>query len=149
MMAEPIIKALSLYEPWASLMSMGKKKFETRSWGTKYRGLVVICSSKTLEVDWRNLPFIAAMREAGIENPNKLPLGCALAVGELVGSWKAETVYPHIDEAERLFGNYADGRFAFEFKNVKRFVKPLPVRGQLGLWDWKLPLPDVIEPVPF
>lgn len=32
---------------------------------------------------------------------------------------------------------------------MKPFVKPFPVRGQQGLWDWKLPLPDVIEPVPF
>lgn len=148
-MPEPMIKGLSLYGPWAHLMAMSKKRFETRSWGTKFRGLVVICASKTLEVDWHNLPFIAAMREAGIENPNKLPLGMALAVGELVGCYKAESVYPHIDEAERLFGNYADGRLAWEFKNMKPFVKPFPVRGQQYLWDWKLPLPDVIEPVPF
>lgn len=143
------IKAISLYQPWASLMSLGAKHFETRSWGTRYRGLVIICASKTIEVDWRNVAFIAAMREAGIENPNKLPLGMALGIGELVGSFKAETVYPHISESERLFGNYADGRFALEVRNMKAFVKPVPVRGQLGLWDWKLPVPDVIEPVPF
>lgn len=146
---EPMIKAISLYQPWASLMVLGKKQFETRSWGTRYKGLVVICASKTLEVDWFNTSFIAAMRADGIDDPRKLPLGVALGIGELVGCYKAESVYPHISEHERLYGNYAAGRLAFEFKNVKLFSQPLPVRGQLGLWDWKQPLPDVIEPVPF
>lgn len=60
-MAESIVKALSLYQPWASLMSMSKKKFETRTWGTSFRGLVVIHASKTLEVDWHNAPIYQSL----------------------------------------------------------------------------------------
>ncbi|MBP0020973.1 MAG: ASCH domain-containing protein, partial [Cyanobacteria bacterium SBLK] len=31
-------KAISLWQPWASLIAMGRKKFETRHWSTDYRG---------------------------------------------------------------------------------------------------------------
>ncbi|WP_180267711.1 hypothetical protein [Nostoc linckia] len=32
------IKALSLWQPWATLIGMEVKRYETRSWGTNYRG---------------------------------------------------------------------------------------------------------------
>ncbi len=39
-------KALSLLQPWASLVVMGLKKIETRSWTTKYRGTLLIHAGK-------------------------------------------------------------------------------------------------------
>ncbi|CCQ65412.1 hypothetical protein CWATWH0402_4143 [Crocosphaera watsonii WH 0402] len=47
---EPItkIKAISLHQPYASLIAMGLKKFETRSWSTNYRGKLVICAAKKI-----------------------------------------------------------------------------------------------------
>lgn len=36
------MKALSLYQPWASLIAVGVKTIETRSWATKYRGRLLI-----------------------------------------------------------------------------------------------------------
>lgn len=139
---EPKIMAISLYQSWASLMALGAKCFETRSWGTKYKGLVVIHASKKLEFDSRDARFVKALHDAGIEDPFKLPLGVALAVGTLVDCYKAETVYPLISESERLFGNYAAGRVAWKFKDIKLFAQPLPIRGQQGLWEWKGPLPE-------
>lgn len=40
-----IIPALSLKQPWASLVAQGSKTIETRVWGTRYRGPLAICSS--------------------------------------------------------------------------------------------------------
>jgi hypothetical protein len=40
------IKAVSLWEPWASLMRTGAKTIETRSWFTSYRGPLLICAAK-------------------------------------------------------------------------------------------------------
>ncbi len=65
---------------------------------------------------------IAALRESGIAPDYKFPLGMAIAVAELVGCWKAESVVPHISEHERLFGNFEASRVAWEFKAVQRFV---------------------------
>ena len=36
------MKALTIQQPWASLITMGVKTIETRSWSTKYRGALAI-----------------------------------------------------------------------------------------------------------
>lgn len=36
------MKAISLWQPWASLVALGVKTIETRSWSTKYRGPLTI-----------------------------------------------------------------------------------------------------------
>lgn len=40
------MKALSVKEPWASMIALGKKTIETRIWATAYRGPLLICGSK-------------------------------------------------------------------------------------------------------
>lgn len=41
-----MMKAISLYQPWATLVAIGEKKIETRSWRTDYRGPLAIHASK-------------------------------------------------------------------------------------------------------
>lgn len=45
------MKAITLTEPWASLVAIGAKKIETRSWGTDYRGPIAIHAAKGLTGD--------------------------------------------------------------------------------------------------
>ena len=40
------MKALSLWQPWASLMAVGAKHNETRDWPTRYKGELAICAAK-------------------------------------------------------------------------------------------------------
>jgi activating signal cointegrator 1 len=40
------MKALTLWQPWASLVAFGVKTIETRSWSTKYRGPLAIHAAK-------------------------------------------------------------------------------------------------------
>jgi hypothetical protein len=40
------VKALSLHQPWASLIALSVKRIETRSWSTKYRGPLAIHATK-------------------------------------------------------------------------------------------------------
>lgn len=58
-----IIKAISLKQPFANLIALEKKTLETRTWSTKYRGPLLIVSSK---------------------KPNIPPAGYAVAVVDLV-----------------------------------------------------------------
>lgn len=39
-------KALTIWQPWAQLLAMGTKNNETRSWGTRYRGRILIHAAK-------------------------------------------------------------------------------------------------------
>jgi activating signal cointegrator 1 len=45
------VKAISLWQPWATLIALGEKKFETRSWLTNYRGQIAIHAAKRMEPD--------------------------------------------------------------------------------------------------
>ena len=36
------MKALSLYQPWATAIALGSKRIETRGWPTSYRGPLAI-----------------------------------------------------------------------------------------------------------
>jgi len=36
------VKGLTLWQPWATLVATGDKRIETRSWGTSFRGMVLI-----------------------------------------------------------------------------------------------------------
>src|SRR3954451_22243677 len=40
------IPALTLTQPWATLVAIGAKQIETRSWGTSYRGWLAIHAAK-------------------------------------------------------------------------------------------------------
>lgn len=42
------MKAITLWQPWASLIACGAKTIETRSWGTPYRGPLAIHASKRM-----------------------------------------------------------------------------------------------------
>ena len=45
------MKGLTIKEPWATLIIEGYKKYEFRSWKTKYRGKILIHAGATLEKD--------------------------------------------------------------------------------------------------
>lgn len=40
------MRAISLLQPWATLVALGAKRRETRSWPTRYRGPIAIHASK-------------------------------------------------------------------------------------------------------
>jgi hypothetical protein len=40
------MKAITIWQPWASLIAIGAKQYETRSWETKYRGPIAIHAAK-------------------------------------------------------------------------------------------------------
>ncbi len=54
------MKALSIKEPWASMIRDGKKIIETRTWSTKYRGNILLCASKYPESDISGKAFAIA-----------------------------------------------------------------------------------------
>jgi hypothetical protein len=159
------VKALTLTQPWATLVAVGAKRIETRSWSTNYRGPIAIHAAKGFpdyaEQACHEEPFRSVLRDAGITRIEDLSRGCIVAVAELVDCWRfgptaAEVVrlgsrdgsYPRY-EAE--FGDYSGGRYGFLLNDVgAQFCGD--VRGALGLWDvpetvfWQLPGRPVFAP---
>ena len=98
----PDARALTIRQPWASLIALGVKTIETRSWSTAYRGPLVIHAGKAV-------PASGVLGFPVYRNPSPtmdgwfaldcktggwlaLPLGAVVAVVDLVD------VVPIVDE---------------------------------------------------
>ena len=141
-----MIKALSIRQPYASLIIAGLKARETRDWATLYSGEVVIHAAKAWgrdeQADLRALMRFDQVRELFapyLENGGKPPLGAALGVVTLTRCDRAEDIRAGLPELERAAGGYGDGRFAFLMENIRLFEHPIPMRGQLGMFDVVMP----------
>lgn len=135
------MKAISLWQPWATLIAIGAKQIETRSWATSYRGPIAIHAAKRkvkrelIELA-RDIDFQAAFGTANLYPLlNDLPLGAIVAVAELVACVPVEKLSPKTGlGGEFWFGNYAPGRFGWMLSNV-RALQAIPYRGEQGLFN--------------
>lgn len=149
------MKALSLTQPWATLVAIGAKRIETRSWHTTYRGRLAIHAAKGLGsvgghsglIDLcLRPPFAAALLAGGkgrIVPGDDLPLGAIVATANLVlveDSRHAEgTLRRYGAPHERAFGDYSPGRYLWVLRDVRALPEPIPARGAMGLWEWAAP----------
>lgn len=132
-------RVLTIQDPFGTLIAEGKKKIETRSWNTKYRGKLLIHVAKKLWI----APDL--MEEAGRENVAR-NLGHIIAEAELVDCIEMTPEFIHKIRTENQFefraGFYSVGRFAWILENVKPLDEPIPAKGHLGLWihkrDWEV-----------
>ena len=123
------IKALSMWEPWATAVALNIKGFETRSWKTPYRGPLLICASQ------KRLPIIqiVLLLVSARLTVSDLQYGRAVCIVNLVDILKTEDIV--VSGIEKKFGDFSPGRFAWKFQNVRRFVNPPLIRGKQGLFD--------------
>lgn len=137
------MKALTIRQPFASLIAIGEKKIETRSWNTAYRGPLAIHSSKSFSKFEKDIckrrPYRDCLKKHGLSELD-LPLGAIIAVCELVEIIPTEKFirsdWPHLIFAnELIFGNFEKGRYAWLIKDVRILEKPIEFTGRLGLWD--------------
>jgi hypothetical protein len=133
------MRALSLWQPWASLVAHRFKTIETRSWSTKYRGPIAIAATaskpKFLGRSSLGDAFRAQYDLTNLPDYGRLPHGAIVCLARLVAIEHTERVRDDISEMERVFGNYEDGRFAWFFEGIARII-PIPAKGMQGLWTW-------------
>lgn len=129
------MKALTLTQPWASLVAQGHKTIETRSWRTSYRGPLVIHAAKGYP---RDAQLFASTEAALGRLPHRIPRAAAVAVVEMVACLPTEELNLEISGLERHLGDYGPGRWGWVFDPAKLFVfpEPVPYSGALGLWEF-------------
>ena len=134
------MKALTLWQPWATLIATGKKQIETRSWPTRYRGPLAIHAGKhkIKEASLRQLCAVANLDSSDGWWQEANLRGVVLAYCELVDCVliRSEDDWP--DEYERRLGDYTIGRYMWKLADVKLVVEPVPVKGRQGLWEWSM-----------
>jgi hypothetical protein len=132
------VRILTLTQPWATLVAIGAKRVETRSWTTNYRGDLGIHAAVGFPKAARALcleePFRSWLKEAGVTKPTDLPCGEILCVARLQDVVPAENVLSWINDDERAFGDYSAGRFAWVFgARAIPLESPIRSKGGLGL----------------
>ena len=130
------MKALSLLQPWASLVALKHKAVETRSWSTSYRGPLAIHASARMKPEER--AFAATERAFG-RLPARIPLGMVVATCRLVDVRRTDDARFDVSGLERHLGNFGPGRFAWFLADVEALAEPIPAKGSLGLWEWSRP----------
>lgn len=129
------MKAISLWEPWATALALGLKVNETRGWFCSYRGDLVICSAKR--------PIGSLEREVTVANgidPAQLVFGCALCIVEVYDCVSTNGLAGKISAQEARLGNYEFGRFAWLTRNLRRLAEPVPVVGRQGFFEVEIPI---------
>lgn len=140
------MKALTIKQPWASLIALGEKKFETRGWKTDHKGPIAIHAGKTINKEAYE-DFAPILKKHGLTSADNLITGKIIAIANLVECHKvisedqvddiAITTGPQISGLEYWLGDFSANRYAWELNAVKHLPKPIPAKGQLSLWEWE------------
>lgn len=125
------MRAISLWQPWASLIADGRKRYETRHWSTNYRGPLAIHAAKRIDRD--------ACLSFGY-GADAIPRGVILCVVELTGCLRMTADMVNLisnqNESEYVAGNWAVGRYAWQMVNPVKLERVCHVVGRQGLFEW-------------
>ena len=126
------MKVITIKQPWATLIAEGLKKYEFRTWSTKYRGDILIHAGKTIDKK-----ALERFKDYNFEYPT----GCIIAKAKLTDS-----IYVDDEFVKRVVPtnplvyrglinkNNWDG-YGFKLEDVKK-IEPIYINGQLGLWNY-------------
>lgn len=125
------MKAITIKQPWASLIVSGLKDIENRSWKTNFRGRVLIHAGETVskngwrEMNQRQIDVAASTKMMGAIF-NELPFGAIIGSVEIVGCVQN---HPSI-WAEK-------GAWNWVLANPVMFPEPITgVKGKLSFWNY-------------
>ena len=127
------MKVLTIKQPWATLIMQGNKRYEPRSWQTKYRGDLLIHAGKGIDKE--------AMKRLNRYIPKDMPTGKILGKVKLVDCVKVSPEFKKmlLKENEDI---YKDSSFKENYgwllENVEVFDKPIEAKGKLNLWEYKI-----------
>ena len=125
------MKCLSVSQPFAELIILGKKTIELRKWNTNYRGeLLIHAPLKIRKEDAKRLKI-----------DKKFVTGAIVGKVEIFDVKKYDSKKQVKSDQKFHFAskNFHDRTYGFLLKNAKAFRVPVPYKGQLGLFEVKLP----------
>lgn len=136
-----VLPALTLWQPWATLIALGIKPYETRDRRAPSRliGARIAIHAAARQPKFGDItPEIhdAAARASG--DPlwfEKLPFGAVICTAVLTDALPVTCVFAD------PFGDYTPGRYAWKLERVSLIVPPVPAKGQ-RLYGWPWPVPD-------
>lgn len=134
------MKAISIWQPWASLIAYGLKRVETRDWPT--RPILIHASKRWTRDEREAAEDLWPAGEPGYADEHGdrvLPFGAVVAVARLVSCVRMTPdliALQHEDEIAR--GAWLPGRWAWVLADVQRLDPPIHLRGRQGLFEVRL-----------
>ena len=128
------MKVLSVREPFATLITNGIKKIETRSWKTNYRGeLFIHASGKTLAKEFLANDFVINLIKDMDMNYGNIICKCNLVDCIYMDDEFIENIKKN--QIEYNCGEYKVGRYAWIIDDIKP-IYPIPTKGKLNIWKY-------------
>lgn len=127
-----MMKVITIKQPFASLIAEGLKRYEFRTWRTKYRGDILIHAGKSVD-----LKAMEKFRHLGLSYPT----GCIIAKATITDcvevdddvrkklSLENSLVYSGVIKDLSWVG------YGFQLENIEK-IEPIYVNGKLSLWDY-------------
>lgn len=122
-MTKKNIKALTVSQPYASLIASGEKRVENRTWPTDYRGTLAIHAGTGRQY----------LTKIELEAYNT---GCVIALCTLVDCVRLGMLaryWPTLHASE-----YAQGPWCWVLSDIRK-IERYYIKGKRGLWDLSLP----------
>lgn len=153
------MKALTYWQPWATLVVCGCKPWEFRSWRapTTIIGERIVIHAGARKVSRREVEQLIRLLEAGgryaaatalapvdraisVLRSGDFPLAAGLGTavvgeprsGAAIG---ADLGILKVNDSDRDYHT----NWGWPMLDVERWSEPLPMRGALGLWNWPTP----------
>lgn len=126
------MKAITIKQPYASLIANGYKEYEFRTWKTKYRGEVLIHAGKSIDKK--------AMKK--FEKLNlEYPIGCIIAKAKIADcikvddDFRKEVVPKNPEVYSGLVTKTHWEGYAFKIDSVEK-IEPIETNGKLSFWEY-------------
>ena len=127
------MKVLTIKQPWATLIMQENKRFEFRSWQTKYRGELLIHAGKGIDKE--------AVKRLANYLPQELPQGKILGKATLVDCIKITPEFKEelLKENSDIYTKSSfQENYGWQLEDVHVFNKPIDEKGHLSLWEYDL-----------
>lgn len=121
------MKAITIKQPWASLIAYGLKDIENRSWKTNYRGRVLIHAGKREKQFGMPRKLFSDDVVHSVIVSKELPMGAIIGSVEIVDCVKN---HPSMWAVE--------GAWHWVLENPILFSEPITgVKGKLSFWNYE------------
>jgi hypothetical protein len=133
------MRAISLWQPWASLWLTAAKVHETRHWPTRHKGPLLVHAAKRKldDYDGDDLDLIC-VRLFGPDYRATLPRGALLGIVHITACGPTRKDFADADRAEhaddRACGDWSEGRFAWRRGSFRTFP-PIAFPGRQGIFE--------------
>ena len=129
------LKAFTLTQPWASLIALFLKTFETRSWKTSYRGPLLIHASRQVDKRFVNSRFGHKYNMQDLWTPdNPIPTMAIVALCNLTGCVPTQPLPEGLTESDYDLGDWSEDRWAWKLTDIQPLDQPVPCRGAMSVW---------------